>query len=442
MSKLEKNMLPSKKKFITLPVYLTLPIVSWALYDFANTIFSSNISTIFFPFYLEETVGSSEAMKQLASTFISYANALASVFLVIFSPLYGTMIDRTKRKKKPLVYFALGSIICTFGMGVAAYQKQWDHATTLPLSLILVVILFVLAKFFFQSSLVFYDSMMPDLGSKEQMPLISGFGVAIGYFGTLVGLSVYFFVGDHDFHRAFIPTAILYLLFSLPIIFLVKEPPQHVDVKEKQSFFSGYKEIYQTFQEMRAFRSIFLFMITYFFINDAIATAIAMMAVYAKAVIGFTTSGFILLYLISTVASIIGAFVFGYVVKKFTSRHAVTMVGVILVVALIFAVTANGVPMFWVAGSLFGVSLGSMWVATRTFIIELSPENKRGQFFGLFAFSGKLSAIVGPLLYGTITWALKDYGALASRIALASLLLLAGIGLWVHLKTRYETVQK
>lgn len=101
--------------------------------------------------------------------------------------------------------------------------------------------------------------------------------------------------------------------------------------------------------------------------------------------------------------------------------------------ALLLAVFATAQWMFWVAGSMFGVSLGSMWVTSRTLIIELSPEEKRGQFFGLFAFSGKVSSIIGPALYGTVTLLLKDYGTLASRVALGSLLILTIIGLYIHL---------
>jgi UMF1 family MFS transporter len=88
-------------------LYVSLPVLSWALYDFANTIFSSNINTIFFPLYVSETVGKSENLNQIASTFISYANALASFFLVVFSPLYGTWIDQTRRRKNGWGYLQL-----------------------------------------------------------------------------------------------------------------------------------------------------------------------------------------------------------------------------------------------------------------------------------------------------------------------------------------------
>ena len=417
-------------------LYLSLPILSWAFYDFANTIFSSNINTVFFPFYMDEVLGTDEVKQQVASTFISYANAVASFFLVIFSPLFGVWIDNTGFKKRFIVWFASISILFTFLMGFLANLDVDIHFSGVPLSLFLVVISFVVAKFFFNSSLVFYDSMMGDLGTKEEMPLISGFGVAVGYLGTICGLLVYLLVSDGNFHRAFIPTAVLYLIFSLPLFFFIKDQPIPKKQRKKMKFLEGYKEIVQTFKEMRKFKSIFTFMIAYFFLNDAIATTIAMMAVYATAIVGFTSGQFIVLYLVSTIATVIGSMIFGYITKAVGAKHAVTIVSIIMIVALIIAVFATTQGMFWIAGSMFGISLGSMWVTSRTLIIELSPEDKRGQFFGLFAFSGKVSSIIGPAIYGTVTLFLRDYGPLASRIALGSLIVLTVIGLFVHLKVK------
>ncbi|KIL47524.1 MFS transporter [Jeotgalibacillus campisalis] len=413
-----------------------MPILSWALYDFANTIFSSNINTVFFPFYLDAAIGSSEEMSQVASTFISYANALASFFLVLFSPLYGVWIDRTGQKKKYIVWFASISILGTFLMGVFALGNIEAEWFGLPAALFLVVIMFVIAKFFFNSSLVFYDTMMSDLGSKEEIPLISGFGVAVGYLGTLVGLTVYLFVQEGSPEQAFIPTAVLYLLFSLPLFFFLKDPPAKNKDKSKASFFSGYKEIWATFKEMKSYKNVFTFMIAYFFLNDAIATTIAIMAIYATAVVGFNGGQFIVLYLVSTIAAIIGSFMFGHITTKIGSKNAIIAVAFILITALVIAALAVAQWMFWVAGSLVGIALGSMWVTSRTLIVELTPEEKRGQFFGLFAFSGKVSSIIGPLIYGTITLNLREYGDTASRIAISSLAVMAVIGLIILFKVK------
>jgi MFS transporter, UMF1 family len=415
-------------------LYVSLPVLSWALYDFANTIFSSNVNTIFFPLYVSETVGKSESLNQIASTFISYANALASFFLVVFSPLYGTWIDRTGRRKKWLGIFTVLSVAATLLMGVAGYSNHKNFIFGLPASFVIIVLLFVAAKFFYHSSLVFYDSMISSLGNKQEIPLISGFGVAVGYVGTLVGLAVYPFVGEKDYYRAFIPSAVLFLLFSLPLFFFVKE--EAIALKQKAGFFAGYRDIYATFKEMKKYQNIFTFMIAYFFLNDAIATTIAIMSVYAKAIAGFTAGEFILLYLVSTVSSIIGSFLFGYITRSKGAKKAILYVGIMMCVALAIGALAFSKLSFWIAGSLFGVSLGAMWVTSRTYIVELSPKDKQGQFFGLFAFSGKVSAIIGPAIYGSITLLLHSYGNIANRLAMGSLLVMVLVGIFFLRKVK------
>jgi MFS transporter, UMF1 family len=415
-------------------LYVSLPVLSWALYDFANTIFSSNVNTIFFPLYVSETVGKSESLNQIASTFISYANALASFFLVVFSPLYGTWIDRTGRRKKWLGIFTALSVAATLLMGIAGYSNHGNFIFGLPASFVITVLLFVAAKFFYHSSLVFYDSMISSLGNKQEIPLISGFGVAVGYVGTLVGLAVYPFVGEKDYYRAFIPSALLFLLFSLPLFFFVKEEADAL--KRKAGFFAGYRDIYATFKEMKKYQSIFTFMIAYFFLNDAVATTIAIMSVYAKAIAGFTAGEFILLYLVSTVSSIIGSFLFGYITRSRGAKKAVLYVGIMMCIALAIGALAYSKLSLWIAGSLFGVSLGAMWVTSRTYIVELSPKDKQGQFFGLFAFSGKVSAIIGPTIYGSITLLLHSYGNIANRLAMGSLLVMVLLGIFFLRKVK------
>lgn len=140
--------------------------------------------------------------------------------------------------------------------------------------------------------------------------------------------------------------------------------------------------------------------------------------------------------MVSTVSSIIGSFIFGFITRRIGAKKAVSVVAVLLIAAIIAATVYISEGLFRAAGSIYGISMGAMWVTSRTLIVQLSPPEKRGQFFGLFAFSGKVSSIVGPLLYGSITYALKDYGQLGGRIALGSLMVLVAVGLLIHFKIK------
>ncbi|TVT29052.1 MFS transporter [Salinicoccus cyprini] len=417
-----------------LELYLTLPILAFAFYDFANTIFSANIVTLFFPQYITETVGTNPRLEQIASTIIAYANALAAILLVAFAPLYGVTMDRTGRRKKYVVIFTLLCVSAAIGMGIFGGMDtaRWFG---LPNGFVLAVLLFVFAKFAFNSGNVFYDAMLSGLGNKKEIPLISGYGVALGYMGTLFGIfSVLLLIGDRAVHHTFWLSGILFLIFSLPLFFINRDQPQQT--KPRQQFLKGYKDIYQTFREARSYPSIFYFMIAYFFINDALATAIAMMQPYATTVVGFEAGTFLIIFMVATLFSIVGAIIFSFINRNIGSKKTFTIVALLL--ALAVAIAALPLPMwtFWIAAALFGIAMGSTWVVSRTMIIELAPEGKEGQFFGLFAFSAKMSAIVGPFIYGSITLAMADYGTLASRMAITSLIIMVIIGLIFHLRVR------
>lgn len=304
---------------------------------------------------------------------------------------------------------------------------------SLPNGLIITIILFVVAKFCFSSGNVFYDGMLSGLGNKREIPLISGFGVALGYLGTLFGIfSVMLIIGDAPTHHTFWLSGILFLIFALPIFFVNKD--RRVPPKPKQPFIKGYKDIYHTFREARQYPSIFFFMIAYFFVNDALATAIAMMQPYATTVVGFESGAFLIIFMIATAFSIIGAIVFSFINRKIGSKKTFLSIATLLAVAVVIAAVPLPMWTFWIAACLFGIAMGSTWVVSRTMIIELAPPGREGQFFGLFAFSAKMSAIMGPFIYGSITLLLADFGTVASRVAITSLVVMILIGIFFHMK--------
>ena len=416
---------------------LSLPIFSWALYDFSNTIFSANIVTLFFPQFVTEQFGVDPVTEQVSSTWIAYSASVAALLLIVLSPIYGVYIDRTQKKKKWVIIFTLAVFICTFLMGYIYEADIKQQMFGIPVSFLIIIILFTIAKFMYNSSLIFYDAMMSSLAPKEDHSVLSGFGVALGYMGTLFGvLTILTLIGTEDAGKTFIPTAILFLVFSIPIFIFGKDGnkktmKQHVS---QSSLTSGYKEVLETFKLAKNEPAIYVFLIVYFFLNDALATAISMMQPYATTVVGFTSSEFIKIFMIATIFSVLGAFVFGYIAKKIGSLKALHYVALVLMIALIIASIPLPKSAFYICAILFGIAMGSIWVISRTLIIELSPEAHEGQFFGLFSMSGKLSAVFGPFVYGTITLLLKDYGPLASRIAILSLFVMALGAYLLHFK--------
>src|SRR5699024_2722859 len=150
--------------------------------DFANTIFSANIVTLFFPQYITEIIGTDARLEQISSTVIAYANAASALFLILFSPLFGVLMDRSVKRNKYIIICKLQTVRESVLMGLL---DDTNNGTVLgiPNGLFLTIMMFVFVKFTYSSGNVFYDGMQSSLGSKKEVPLISGFGVALGYLG-------------------------------------------------------------------------------------------------------------------------------------------------------------------------------------------------------------------------------------------------------------------
>ncbi|MFD2171596.1 MFS transporter [Tumebacillus lipolyticus] len=428
-------------------LFFSLPILAWAMYDLANTIFSMNIVSRYFPLFITETLGQPDIV-------FSIAVSISMVLIALLSPIFGVLIDVRQKKRPFLLLYSLLSIAATAAIGLVG-QALGTHPSILYVGLGL----FILANFAYNASLIFYNAQITDLGSRREMGRISGFGVAMGYVGTIIGLlsiepfvtgkvpewlSTALLLAPVDEAskagvnlNAFVPTALLFLIFSLPIFFLVKDRREQAiggETFQGSIFKEGYARVWRTYKSAKEYRGLFRFLIAYFFFTDAINTVIAFMSVYAQGVMGLSASELTMFLLVATAFAVIGSFLMGFVTDKIGSKRSIYLVLWLWVAALTLAATSNSMPLFWVTGILIGIGMGSTWVSTRTLIVELSPPEKRGEFFGLFSLSGKVSAIIGPLVWGVITYTLRDYGDLGSRIAIFSLLLFVLIGMWLMRK--------
>jgi MFS transporter, UMF1 family len=424
----------------------SLPVFSWALYDLANTIFSMNVVSRYFPRWITDTMGQEDIV-------FSVAMSISMILVVLFSPVMGVMIDVRGRKKPYLTQLTLVCLAATAGIGLLG-QAFGTHSSFLYVGLGL----FILANFAYNGALIFYNAQITDLGDKSQIGRISGWGVGLGYVGTIIGLlSIEPFVTGKApewlmnallltqpqpgatsgaYLNGFVPTALLFLIFSLPLFFFVKDGPQTNPNQPStlELFKEAYRRTWRTFQSAREYRGLFRFLVAYFFFTDAINTVIAFMSVYAQDVMGLSDSQLTMFLLVATAFAVIGSFIAGFVTDAIGSKRSIYLVLGLWVVALCVAAAASTMPLFWVAGVLIGIGMGSAWVSTRTLIVELSPVEKRGEFFGLFSLSGKVSAIMGPMVWGLTTYLLRDYGTLGSRMAILSLLVFVVIGIWLMRK--------
>ena len=167
---------------------------------------------------------------------------------------------------------------------------------------------------------------------------------------------------------------------------------------------------------------LYYFSSTIFLVLDAVNTIIAFMSVYASKVIGFNGDEIMRFLISSTVGAMVGSVIIGFLVKHKGTIWTYWLILWLWIISLSLAALSQSEAMFWCVGPLAGVGMGGVWVVSRAILIELSPPEKLGEFFGLYGFAGKAASILGPMLWGSVVWALDSTHTLKYRIAVSLLL--------------------
>ena len=378
-----------------------LAIVSWSLYDFANTIFSMNVISLYFALWVTVDHGGQDILY-------SFALSLSMLAVAVSVPVLGATSDTTGKRQRPLASLTLVCVICT--ALISGTPNLWVG-----------LVLFVIANYCYQSALVFYNGMLPSVSQGTHVGLVSGYGVSLGYMGSIAGLlMVKPFVEESGRSAAFLPTAALVLFFSLPCFFFVRDPEKKSSPPVQiTKVFATLKE---TFSRIKHYKSLFQFIIIHFLVLDAVNTIIAFMAVYATKVIGFDGNEITQFLISSTVGAMIGAIIIGFLVKHKGSIWAYWLVLWLWIAALSLAAVSQSTTLFWCVGPLAGMGMGGVWVVSRAILVELSPPEKLGEFFGFYSLAGKTASIFGPLLWGSVVWVLDDTQTLKYRAAVTLLL--------------------
>ena len=377
-------------------------IASWAFYDFANTIFSMNVISLYFALWVTVDHGGQDILYSIALSGSMLAVAISA-------PVVGTISDQTGNRRFPLILLTIVSVLTTALIGEV--EQLWVG-----------LLLFVIANYCYQSALVFYNSMLPSVARQSNVGMISGYGVALGYIGSIAGLSlVEPFVTDGGRSSAFLPTAILFLVFAIPCFLYVKDPspkPFYVDIGQ------SFQTLKKTITDASDYHVLLKFFVVHFLILDVVNTIIAFMSVYAHKVIGFDGKQITSFLILSTVFAMLGSLIIGWLVKHKGTVFSYGLVLWIWLTALTLIVISPGETLFWAVGPLAGVGMGGVWVTSRVIVVELSPPEKVGEFFGIYSLAGKMASIAGPLLWGSVVWIFQDTQTLKYRAAVGSLLLI------------------
>jgi UMF1 family MFS transporter len=381
----------------------------------------------------------------------------------------GAISDARRRRKVWVVGFTIASCIACALIGVLGQTtlpvagEETTGGVTLAASWSpgigtfgWVIVAFVIANYTYQAAQPFYNAMMPELAPPEEQGRLSGIGTAVGYVGTIVGLLLVapFFSGAIPLLGAlpgtvigwlrtgvpftahagrvstFVPTALLFLLFSLPLFLFCRDHNprrEHVPINWRTVF----ADVAHTLRDTRHHPGVLSFILASFLYQDAIGTITSFMALYAVKAMGFARGTEATLFLVLTVPAILGSYVAGRLVDRYGARS--TLIGTVVAwIALLLAMIA--VPSqqaFWIVGLLIGLNFGAVPTAERPMLLALVPEDEAGRFFSLMLLSSRAAAVAGPLIWGlTVDWLEPARGTgLAYRAAVITVIAMFALSL-------------
>jgi UMF1 family MFS transporter len=381
-----------------------------------------NMATLYFPVWIVVERGAS-------ATALSLATSAASVVVLLAAPLLGARSDVSRRRKPWVIGLTLACVAAT------AFLAPISRAGLAPsTTLALLLIVYAAASLAYQLALPFYNAMMPELVPSERHGQLSGLGTALGYVGSIAGVMLvaplvsgkWSFGGPAGREAAFLPTAALFLLFSLPLFLMCHD---HVPLSRAERprvrFGEIAARIAEAFRDARKYPGLRRFLLASYFYQDALGTAIAFMAIYAVKVLGLAKGEEAKLFAALTVPAVIGSYLAGLVSDRIGPRRTLLFVlwgwvGGLLAIAL-----APGLGAFWAAGALLGFVFGGIWSVERPLLLTLVPDAEAGRFFGLLVLSARAAAIVGPLVWALVADHLfRPFGeGIGYRAAVGSLVL-------------------
>ncbi|MDP1735792.1 MAG: MFS transporter [Sulfuritalea sp.] len=401
---------------------------AWAMYDFANSAYTTTVVTAIFNAYFVAVVAAGASWATLAWT---TTQAIASVAIMLTAASVGAWADRHGAKKELLALTTVGCVAATAGL-------FWVG----PGDVLLAVCLVAIASFFFGSGENIIAAFLPELAGEDDFGKVSGWGWSWGYLGGMacLGLCLAWIVaakGRGEAAESFVPAAMLitaafFAVASAPTFLLLRERVQARPVADTGAELSVLAHrLLDTAREAGRFPDMARFMVCLLCYQSGVFAAIALAAIYAQEAIGFTAEDNIKLFFVVNGTAAVGAFAFGYLQDRLghVRTIALTLVGWLLMTGI--ALGSDSREQFWVAANVAGLCLGSSQAAARALVAVFAPAQRRAEFFGLWGLAMKLAAVAGPMTYGLTTWLSGGNHRLALAITglyfVGGLILLIGI---------------
>ena len=378
-------------------------IWSWCFYDFGNSAFTTLVITFIYSTYFTKAI----AENEIDGTYLwSQAIAITAVIVSLLSPILGAIADKGGYRK---IFLTLTTYMSIGATALLFFPIKGQ--------ILFALILVVIANVNFELGGVFYNAYLPEIVSRKKIGRISGIGWGAGYLGgplamlvAMVGFvspDVPWFglnidTGEH-IRATNILVAVWFFIFTLPAILYLKEKKVESANRIGIVVLNSIQALKKTFQEIKIYKNTVRFLISRLIYNDGLVTIFAFGAIYASGTFGFTFNEIMIFGIVLNIAAGSGAFLMGYIDDVIGGKLTIQISLIGLMIAVLLAVFANSKLLFWVSGIIVGLFAGPNQSASRSLMGRLTPPDKINEFYGFFAFSGKLTSFLGPMLLGIFT---------------------------------------
>ena len=371
---------------------------AWYLYDFGNSAYAAVVLLAVYSAYFQgAVVGGAEGTRLWG-----LAVFLAMLIVALIAPVLGAIADFAGAKKRFLLFFTVMACLFTAGLFLAK-----------PGNLLIGMGFFILAEIGYRSAQVFYNGLLPEIASPEEMGRVSGYGWAIGTAGgvicLLLILPLILFLGDAFADDTFIIrltlviTAIFFAVSSVPIFLWLRERAQPQELPPGDNYLTiAFKRLWATIKRAGSFKEFLKFMIAFLVYNDGLIMALDFAAIIGAVLFGLDQTMLIVFVIVIQITNVLGAFAFGLLVDRIGGKRSL-MISLVMMIGVVFCLYFNQTTLgFFLIGAAAGVAMAGAQSVSRTMVALFAPLGQSAEFYGFFAMTGRTSSFIGPLVYGVI----------------------------------------
>ena len=369
---------------------------AWILYDVGNSAFILLVSTII-PIYFDYLADLAKISAADYLAYWGYAASVATLVVAVIGPVFGTMADTKNLKKKIFFAAMLVGTVCCAALGVMTHWLAF-------------LVVFVIAKIGYSSSIVFYDAMLTDVTTEERMDDVSSHGYAWGYIGSCIpfGIGLALVLGGGKLGLSmqvsmgltFLLTALWWFLVTIPLLRQYKQV--HYVENHGQIWKRSFGRLWKSLKEMRKEKHIFMFLLAFFFYIDGVYTIIEMATAYGQS-LGLDSTGLLLALLVTQLVAFPFCLIFAKLAKRFSGTKLITVCIVAYFCIAVYAIQLDRQIEFWILAVCVGMFQGGIQALSRSYFAKIIPAEKSGEYFGLLDICGKGASFIGTTLMSVVS---------------------------------------